>query len=113
MDVFKPRDEKAVDSIAELFKIVVTTSGIILVLLWRLITKKPSLETLFYIRIASVVMAVSMALSLLGLQFIVSALQREEKDVSKVGSITFCFLLTWIGFLLGCIFLILAIFNFY
>lgn len=103
--------DKASNVVIELFKIVIATSGIILALLWGLVNKEGLEYKLIFIQIASVVLIIAIASSLLGLQFIVSAIQRNSPAPSRVGSVAICFFIGWFGFLIGCVALLAAIFN--
>ena len=105
------RDEKATDLVAELLKTIIATAGIILTLLWGFLGPDISQGRLCWTRLSSVVLLISIALALLGLQFMVSALQRQCTEISKDGLVALCFLGSWISFLVGCGFLMVALFN--
>lgn len=105
------QENKALDFIGELFKVLTATSGIILALLWGLIRDQQASETILYIRIGSIALAICMIASIMGLQFIVSALQRNAKIVSKDGRVALCYFLAWISFILGNALLVVAIFT--
>ncbi|HEV2855190.1 MAG TPA: hypothetical protein VHC97_20520 [Thermoanaerobaculia bacterium] len=108
---YQPADEKATDTVAELLKTIIATAGIILTLLWGFLGSNPSQGRLCWTKISSIVLLVSIALALLGLQFMVSALQRKEAEVSKDSLVALCFLGSWISFLAGCGLLMVAFFN--
>lgn len=104
-------DDKALKYVEELFKTIIATSGIMLALLWGL-TQRSSITVLILgtVRWASLVFVVSIILSLLGYQFIVSRTQ-QGIEITKSGPVPFLFLLSWLTFIAGCILLVIAIFN--
>src|SRR4051794_26187700 len=99
---YQPTEEKAIALVAELLKTIIATSGIILTLLWGFLGSNPTSTRLCWSRISSIVLLVSIALALLGLQFMVSALQLKVAEVSKDGLVALCFVGSWISFLVGC-----------
>jgi hypothetical protein len=103
--------DKARENVAELLKTITATTGVMLALLWGLTQRTITPDVLWLIRVASFVLVVSMVASLLGLQFIVSALDRGEAQVSQVRTVAGSFLVAWLAFLFGCGFLIAAIFR--
>jgi hypothetical protein len=93
---------KSVDLVGELFKLMPATSGIMLALIWGLANRtKPPHSVLIPIRIASIILAVSIFLSLLGLQFMVSELQNDNPDVSRASTVQVCFIGAWVAFIVG------------
>ena len=95
-------EEKATDLVGELLKLIPATSGVMLALIWGLAAPKASHDVLRAIRIASIVLVVSILMSLLGLQFIVARLEGQFGWVSKQGAVQGCFLLAWLTFVGGC-----------
>ena len=67
MSNYEPADVKAVDTITALFKTVISTSGIILALLWGLLNDDQAGEARFFVQIASIVLIVAITFALLGL----------------------------------------------
>lgn len=106
-------EEKALKTIEELCKTLITTAGIMLALLWGLTQKgQLSQEVIFVIRGSSIFLVISITCSLLGLQFIVSRLQDTSTgDGSKNGWVDLCFWAGWITFLCGSIGVIVSIFG--
>jgi hypothetical protein len=93
---------KSADLVGELFKLMPATSGIMLALIWGLADRtKPPHSVLIAIRIASIILAVTIFLSLLGLQFMVSELQDNNQDVSSAPAVQVCFITAWIAFIVG------------
>jgi hypothetical protein len=93
---------KATDLVGELFKLIPGTSGIMLALIWGLADHKaPPNCVLTVIRIASIILVVCIFLSLLGLQFMVSQLQRGNTDASSHGTVALCFVAAWVVFIAG------------
>lgn len=102
---------KAADLVGELFKLMPAASGIMLALIWGLANgNTPPDCVMTTIRIASVILFVSIFLSLLGLQFMVTQLQRQNDDVSKHGSVQFCFLFAWLSFIAGSVVVIVSLY---
>jgi hypothetical protein len=113
-------DDKALPKIEELFKIIVATAGIVLTLLWGLTQRSIPTDVLSLIRLASIVLVVSIFTSLIGFQFIVSGVQKNADDarsnkklvtVSRKSTVAITFTLSWLSFFGGCLLLILAIFK--
>jgi hypothetical protein len=104
-------EDKALKYIEELFKTIIATSGIMLALLWGL-TQRVTITALILgtVRWASLVFVLAIFLSLLGYQFIVSRTQ-QGNEITKSGPVPFLFLLTWLAFIMGCVLLVIAIFN--
>ena len=105
------KDDTARENVAELFKTIIATSGIMLALLWGLTQNTTLAGVLTIIRYASIVLVVSTAASLLGLQFLVAELERNTAKITKVPTVAFSFIAAWICFLGGCILLIVAIYK--
>jgi hypothetical protein len=84
-------DDKALKSVEELFKIIVATAGIVLTLLWGLTQRSIPQDVLSIIRIASIVLVISIGGSLLGYQFIVTQLQNDNNQASRHPSVAICF----------------------
>jgi hypothetical protein len=102
---------KATDLVGELFKLIPSTSGIMLALIWGLADHQtPPHCVLTVIRIASIILAVCILLSLLGLQFMVSQLQRGNNDASSHGTVAFCFVAAWLAFIAGSVAVIWSLF---
>jgi hypothetical protein len=95
--------DPATDLVGELFKLLPATAGIMLALIWGLADKNtPKSDVLDAIRLASIALVVTILLSLLGLQFMVSALQGDAN--AKAGdkpTVMVCFFIAWISFILG------------
>lgn len=104
-------DEKALENVRELFKTLIGTSGIILALLLGLTQQDTAATVLTLICIASGILLISILGSLIGLQFIVAELERHTQRVTKERTVAFSFLAAWLSFIIGCILLIVAIFN--
>jgi hypothetical protein len=110
--------DKALPRVEELFKTVITTSGVMLALLWGLTQKEISPPVLGLIQLGSFALVLSIGTALLGMQFIVAQLQKEpqeaQKDpkpmISKHVTVATCYLIAWLSFLAGCTGVILAIF---
>ena len=105
-----PEDEKALESVSELFKTIIETSGIMLALLWGLTQHDITAVVLVAIRVASIVLVLAILGSLIGSQFIVTELERNSRNITKARTVAFSFLGAWLSFLVGCILLIVAIF---
>lgn len=105
-------EEKARKGVEELFKIVIATSGILLALLWGLTQRNITAGVLTIIRITSIVFVVSIFFSLLGYQFIITALENNIQKITKQRGVAVNFLVAWISFMVGCSLLLIAIFVF-
>lgn len=82
-----------------------------LALIWGLANGKTAPDCVMTtIRIASIILFVSIFLSLLGMQFMVTQLQKENANVSKHGSVQFCFLFAWLAFLAGSVAVIVSLY---
>lgn len=108
---YEIEDEKALDTIGELFKTIIATAGIVLTLLWGLLEPNIDPARLLWTKVCSVILLIAIGCALLGLQFVVSALQGEVAKVSKDGRVAACFLSSWVSFLGGCVLLIVAIYH--
>ncbi len=104
--------DKALKNVEELFKTIIATSGIMLALLWGLTQRDIGDSVLTIIRIASIVLVISIIGSLLGLQFIVTEHERDATNITKIRTVAFSFLIAWLSFIGGCILVIVAIFKF-
>lgn len=104
-------EDKALKYVEELLKTIIATSGIMLALLWGLTQRAISLAVLNTVRWASIVFVLSIFISLLGGQFIVSRVQQDDREITKKGPVPLVFLLAWLTFVVGCALLILAIFR--
>lgn len=102
-------EDPATKSVEEIFKVLIATSGIMLALLWGLTQRTVPPLVVTIIRIASIVLVISIVGSLLGLQFIVTELEKNTAKISKVGAVAVSFVTAWISFLAGCVALIVAI----
>lgn len=105
--------DKARKNVEDLLKTVITTSGIMLALLWGLTQRSGAASIISIIRYASIVLVISIFFSLLGLQFIVSQLEKDSVvgKITKRGTVAFSYFVAWISFIAGCILLIVAIFR--
>jgi hypothetical protein len=102
---------KATDLVGELFKLMPATSGIMLALIWGLASgANPAHNVLIAIRVASILLVVSIFLSLLGLQFIVSSLQRNNENAASGCLVSVCFILAEVTFVAGSIAVIWSLF---
>jgi hypothetical protein len=94
--------EAATQLVGELFKLLPTTSGIMLALIWGLADRKaPPHDVLTATRVTSILLVATILLSLLGLQFLVSELQRDNANASGKGTVQLCFFLALVGFIAG------------
>lgn len=106
-----PKDP-ATESVEEILKTLIGTSGVMLALLWGLLSGKAlPAATREIIRHASVILVATVAVALLDLQFIVSALQKGTAQPAKGKTVAFLFLVAWVAFCVGCVFLIRAIYS--
>ena len=103
-------EEKALENVRDFFKTIISTSGIMLALLWGL--SKDTANVLGLVRIASILLVVAIFTSLLGCQFIGTELDRKSSQITHQKTVTSSFIVSWIIFLAGCVFVILAIFVF-
>lgn len=105
-------EDKALNTVEELFKTIIATSGIMLALLWGLTQREDLTQSaLSAVQNASIVFVVSIFFSFLGNQFIVTKLHKDASDTSKKGAVPFCFLLAWVTFIVGCVLLIVSLFS--
>jgi hypothetical protein len=74
---------KALDLLNELFKLIPATAGVMLALIWGLAGDKTPHDVLVLIRDASIILVVAIFFAFLGLQFVVSGLQRGATGISK------------------------------
>ena len=96
-----PREE-ASKLVGELFKLLPSTSGIMLALIWGLADRmKPAHDVLVAVRVASIFLVVTILLSLLGIQFMISTLQSGEVDTYQKPTVQACFVLAWLVFIGG------------
>ena len=107
-----PQDNEPVKNVQELFKTMITTAGIMLPLLWGLTQRTTSTTIVTTIRIASIIFLVSIVVSLLGCQFIVTKLENNATNITKQKTVAFSFLVAWASFILGGVLVIVAIFQF-
>jgi hypothetical protein len=102
---------KATDLVGEIFKLMPATAGIMLALIWGLADRAtPSHSVLTAIRIASIILVVSIFLSLLGLQFTVTELQNGKEDAASKWTVQVCFFGAWITFIAGSVAVIWGLF---
>jgi hypothetical protein len=96
--------EKALDIVNELFKLIPATAGVMLALIWGLAGDSTPHDVLVAIRIASIVLVASIVVAILGLQFVVSGLQEDHGDpaIGEAGRVQLCFGAAWLLFLAGC-----------
>lgn len=99
------------ESVEELLKTLAATTGVMLTLLWALTERSQPEDVLWAIRFASLGLVLSTVASILGLQFIVTELQRNSQNVTKVGTVAASFFVAWISFLVGCALLVVALFS--
>ncbi|WP_167098013.1 hypothetical protein [Mycobacterium sp. DL592] len=104
-------DAKATDFVGELFKLMPSTSGVMLALVGGLATRgTPSSDVLCTIRIAAILLLACIFLSFLGYQFMISKLQGNDADVSKSGSVQLVFFLAELAFFAGSATVIVSLF---
>jgi hypothetical protein len=84
-----------------------------LALLWGLTQRSGAASVIGIIRYASIILVISIISALLGLQFIVSQLEKDSVDakITKRATVASSFFVAWISFISGCILLIVAIFR--
>jgi hypothetical protein len=114
VDTEEPRmnhEERALKVVVELLKILPAVAGVMLGLVWGLAGDSTQSDVLDKIRIASIILAVSVFFALLGLQFVVSALQAGHSSISSRGSVQFCFFVAWVAFLAGCVFVVISLYS--
>lgn len=105
------REDAANQLVVELFKLLPGTSGIMLALIWGLADKTPPPHAvLISIRVASIILVATIVASLVGLQFMVSALQRQGGTGSRDAAVSICFSVAWVSFIAGCIAVIWSLF---
>jgi hypothetical protein len=95
-------EQKALDLVNELFKLIPATAGVMLALIWGLAGDETPHDVLAAIRIASIVLVVSICSAFLGLQFVVSGLQAKDSGIARAGKVQLCFFVAWLLFLGGC-----------
>jgi uncharacterized protein YhhL (DUF1145 family) len=106
-----PKDS-ATASVEEILKTLIATSGVMLALLWGLLPEKlPPPAARGIIRHASVIFVVTVIAALLDLQLIVSATQKGTAQPAAEKRVGFLFLVAWVAFIAGCIYLIRAIYS--
>jgi hypothetical protein len=103
-------NDRATLAVEELLKTIVATAGIMLTLLWGLTQKTLSPPVLGTIQWASLLLVISIGLSILAYQFIVSHLQRNTANITGKGAVPFCFFVAWFALLVGCTLVVVAIF---
>ncbi len=103
--------EAARKSVEDLLKTIIATAGIMLALLWGLATHSGAASVIAIIRFASIVLVLSIASALLGLQFIVSQLEKNANRITKQGKVALMFVFAWVSFISGCVLVIVAIFR--
>ena len=106
-----PNGDEARKSVEELFKTVITAAGLILTLLWGLTQRPVDPGVLRLVQSASLALVFSIIMALLGLQFIVSALERGQSAITRKPTVAISFLLAWVTFIVGCVILALSIFK--
>jgi hypothetical protein len=95
--------DKAIDLMGELFKLMPATAGIMLALIWGLADRtKTAHDVLMAIRIASILLAVSIFAALLGLQAMVGWLHRGSQGAIFNRS-QIIFIVGWCGFFGGTV----------
>jgi hypothetical protein len=115
-------DDNARKSIEDLLKILIATSGVVLALLWALTQRSPLItkHVFHIIRWASFILVLAMGAGFLSYQFSITRLQKNLEAakqckpwtaVSKHPTIAVPFLVAWISFLIGCAFLLWAMWN--
>jgi hypothetical protein len=110
-------EEKALDQVGELFRALIVSSGVMLGLIWGFAGTKRAAGVLFSVKVASIVLATAIFLSFLGLQFVVSELERRAKStgvatlVTKEPTVAACFFAAWVTFLGGCALVVWALFR--
>lgn len=103
--------DKAAGLVGELFKLLPTAAGIMLALIWGLADRTtPAKDVLHLVRAGSIVLAVSILTSLLGLQFMVSRYQSDKSDLAGDSCIQGCFVCSWLMFVVGTALVIWSLF---
>lgn len=103
--------QAATQLVGELLKLLPTTSGIMLALIWGLANReKPPHDVLTATRVASILLVATILLSLLGLQFLVSELEKDNTHASSRGAVQVCFFVAWVSFIAGSIAVIWSLF---
>jgi hypothetical protein len=101
--------------VGEMFKLLPAVSGVMLALMWGLAGKtRLDSDVMTHIHIASLLLIVTIFVSLLGLQFMVSALQGNktyDSGVGTKGSVAGCFFFAWVFFFIGCVFVVWSLFE--
>ena len=111
----KPEDRKkpskANDVILEFFKLIPATSGIMLALIWGLANRStpPSTTVLWTIRIASLLLAISILACFIGLAGMIDTLHSDEDAYSEKG-IRYTVYVAWACFLSGVFTVIFSLF---
>jgi hypothetical protein len=115
---FTDPKEFATSQVSELFKLLPPTAGIMIALIWGLAASKDSLpgRVLDAMQVGAALLLACIVLALLGMQFMVTAIHRniknmERKDVSHDGAVATCFFLSWIAFGLGSIGVVWSLFQ--
>lgn len=104
-------EREAHTSVEELFKTLIATGGIMLTLLWGLTQRDLAAGTVVVIRYASVVLVLSTAASLIGLQFVVTEIEKKTAHIATVRSVAWSFIAAWLAFLAGSVLVVIAIFG--
>jgi hypothetical protein len=94
--------EKALDVVSDLLKLIPSTAGVMLALIWGLASRDVEKDVLHAIQIASIVLVSSIVVAIFGLQFVTSRLEKSCTWVSKEGAVQLCFFLAWASFVAGC-----------
>jgi hypothetical protein len=103
-------EDKALDLVSELLKLIPSTSGIMLALIWGLAGDSTPDDVLRAIRIASIVLVIAIFIAFVGLQFVLGGLEKRASWVSKRGAVQATFMLAEVAFLLGCAIVIWSLF---
>lgn len=105
------QNEKAVENVRELFKTIIATSGIMLGLLWGLTKREMGVDISTWIYIASTMLVISIFVSFLGWQFIITGLENNTPKITKLSTVAYSFFAAWILFWAGCASLMIAMFK--
>ena len=111
------RKKEATDLIAEYFKLIPPTAGIMIGLIGALTasTSAPS-HAVKDLRYSTIPLVVAIVVALFGLQFMISAYEKEADNATEWPSdkctVQVTFFLAWGFFLLGCGVVIYSLFQF-
>ena len=103
-------EDEATRSVEDTCNTIVATAGIILVLLWTVAQRGNVPRVLMTIRVASILLVISILAGLAARQFIISERQRKSTNIAAQFTVQMSFLCAWFTFVLGNVALLVAIF---